>query len=170
MEWIIAGILAFFFFNQGSSSGDTPADNTPPATPQDFVNAWLPTAQLIEIAASVPAVFQISQAAEESGWGKSDLVKNANNYFGIKADKAWTGPVYNGYRKYTTPKDSWIDHASYLVTNKNYAAAFQIPDAGDPVEFATAVAGGGYATDINYLSKILDMISTVQGLMNKQAA
>ena len=39
----------------------------------------------------IPASIKLAQAILESSWGKSDLAKEANNYFGIKCGKDWDG-------------------------------------------------------------------------------
>lgn len=44
----------------------------------------------------IPASVTIAQAILESGWGRSLLSVEANNFFGIKAGKYWMGKVYSG--------------------------------------------------------------------------
>lgn len=157
---ILAGLAYLLWPNDAGA-------NTAPASPQDFINRFIDQARLTAVAGYVPVIFQLAQAALESNWGKSDIALNANNYFGIKADSAWQGDIYKGYRKYASPADSFTDHAIYLHQNARYKSAFNYAD--DPVAFATAVAGAGYATDFNYLPKMLDLIAQV-GNMTKQAA
>lgn len=72
----------------------------------------------------VPASVTLAQYATESGYGKSWLAKNANNYFGIigsyhgqsvyKTDRNW--------RKYPSMKESFEDHGR-LLSSGRYAEA-----------------------------------------------
>lgn len=115
----------------------------------------------------------IAQAILESNWGKSDLSKLYNNYFGVKASESWTGKVVelptiecdadgNCYRTtalwrvYDNPLQSLGDHSNLLhnsryngvVGEKNYYTAI------------TIIKNGGYATDPNYVDKISNIIET----------
>ena len=72
----------------------------------------------------VPASVTLAQYATESGYGKSWLAKNANNYFGIigsyhgqsvyRTDRNW--------RKYPSMKESFEDHGR-LLSSGRYAEA-----------------------------------------------
>lgn len=72
----------------------------------------------------VPASVTLAQYATESGYGKSWLAKNANNYFGIigsyhgqyvyKTDRNW--------RKYPSMEESFDDHGR-LLSSGRYAEA-----------------------------------------------
>ncbi|MCK5774913.1 MAG: glucosaminidase domain-containing protein, partial [Bacteroidales bacterium] len=42
----------------------------------------------------IPASITLAQGILESGAGKSGLAKDANNHFGIKCHKGWTGDTY----------------------------------------------------------------------------
>ena len=45
--------------------------------------------------ASIPASITLAQAIFETGWGRSTLAKEANNFFGIKcAGAKWKGETY----------------------------------------------------------------------------
>lgn len=72
----------------------------------------------------VPASVTLAQYATESGYGKSWLAKNANNYFGIIGS-------YNGqsvyrtdrnWRKYSSIAESFDDHGR-LLSSGRYAEA-----------------------------------------------
>jgi LysM repeat protein len=110
----------------------------------------------------VPASVTIAQAILESGWGRSELTRQANNYFGIKG----TGPagsvtmrtreVINGretyvnaqFRKYNSAAESFADHAQFFIRNPRYATAMQ--HTNDAFRFAAEIHKAGYATDPNY--------------------
>ena len=42
----------------------------------------------------IPSI-TLAQGILESGWGTSELAVKANNLFGVKAGKGWTGPTYD---------------------------------------------------------------------------
>lgn len=62
-------------------------------TPVEFFAALTPAAQQLNKTTGIPASFTLAQAALESAWGESGLAKRANNLFGVKADRSWTGDV-----------------------------------------------------------------------------
>lgn len=111
----------------------------------------------------------LAQAALESGWGKSGI---GNNMFGIKAGSSWTGKTqlvwtteeYNGvkqkvqakFRDYDSIDDAVLDHAEVLSADR-YAA---VRTAKNYKEAAEAVKAGGYATDSEYVSKIVSTIES----------
>ena len=75
----------------------------------------------------------IAQAIIESGWGQSQLTKDSNNLFGIKADNRWDGDsievmtsenysdkIKAKFRKYESINESIKDHGKFLSENKRY--------------------------------------------------
>lgn len=124
----------------------------------------------------VPASVASAQAILESGWGKSDLAQEANNYFGIKCADGETGSnasscvnydtwevidgndttVNDAFRAYSSPSDSFLDHGQFLTENPRYAEAFNHSD--DPDQFIREVAKAGYATDPEYADKIISLM------------
>jgi len=118
---------------------------------------------------------KMAQAALETGWGKS-TIGNANNLFGIKATGEhtpyWTGDMVNAstqenygsgnvtiqdnFRAYKTISDSIKDHSHLLLTLPRYEA---VKTAKTPEEQLQAIKDGGYATDPNYVSKLLNIIN-----------
>ena len=56
----------------------------------DFFKRYYEYAATVERQYSVPALFTVAQSALETGWGKK---APANNMFGVKANKTWTGKV-----------------------------------------------------------------------------
>lgn len=113
----------------------------------------------------------IAQAALESGWGKSTLTKNYNNFFGMKAGSSWNGPTVdlpttecdsNGdcyrtiatWRVYNSPLDSIKDHSN-LLHNKRYSG---VVGEKDYYKALTIIKNGGYATDPSYVNKLSDII------------
>jgi flagellum-specific peptidoglycan hydrolase FlgJ len=141
-------------------------------TPSEFISKIRPGADLCEATKGIPSEFTVAQAALESGWGSSKLTLNANNLFGIKADKSWRGSttmmmtseyikgkwirVPATWRRYDTWADCLLDHADFFHVNSRYKLALEF--AHDPRKFAIAVAGAGYATDPDYAEKIIRII------------
>lgn len=122
----------------------------------------------------------IAQAALESGWGTSRLSAEYNNYFGVKASptqysSAWnpqTSPTVNlateeydnGYnptvatwRVYSSPADSLRDRNALLATNPRYSSALK---ATTPQQQVEAMKVGGYATDPDYVQKVMNTIAS----------
>jgi flagellar protein FlgJ len=125
----------------------------------------------------VPASVIMAQAILESGWGRGDLPKTANNYFGMKCplgkvtgtavgcrsfptkecDSAGCHPAVESFKVYNSVLDSLRDHSLTLSSMKRYAPAFSY--SGNPNQFAAEVHKAGYATDPNYTSLLTGIMS-----------
>lgn len=141
--------------------------------PQEFINAYKGYAIDTQNRYNVPASITMAQAIIESSWGESSLTKQANNFFGIKADTSWNGnfvvmqtrEVFNGqsvminskFRKYSSPVDSFNDHAKFLIDNSRYANLFLIPIT-DYKSWAKIIKADGYATGLNYSDSLINLI------------
>lgn len=122
----------------------------------------------------------VSQGAQESGWGTSQRMINANALFGFKVGKskwhfgdAWedkaysskTKEVYNGkeviikdmFRAYDCIEDSITDYMDLLCVASRYKGAANNPD---PKSTITAIKNGGYATDPNYINAIMGIYNS----------
>lgn len=118
----------------------------------------------------------IAQAILESNWGKSSLAREACNLFGIKASKDWTGEVYKkqtkeqkptgevytitaDFRKYGSFLESIKDHDKFFVSTpwrvQNYK---KVLEAKNYKTQALALRECGYATDLNYGTKLIQLI------------
>jgi flagellum-specific peptidoglycan hydrolase FlgJ len=140
-------------------------------TPAEFLDAIVPAARASHRLTGIPASFTLAQAALESGWGASKLSRDGCNLFGVKADKAWKGPVLlmqtrevrggksvmemARWRKYATWADCLADRVEFFKRNPRYKACFK-ETTGDG--WCRAVAAAGYATDPHYADKLLAMI------------
>lgn len=138
-------------------------------TPEEFISAIAPSARMSATTTKIPASFVIADAALESGWGSH---APGLNFFGVKADPSWTGPVtvqntrefWNNkwvmiqtkFRAYSSWLGSLNDHASFLLENPRYQPAFAFTD--DSEVFAREIADAGYATDPTYAQKIIEII------------
>lgn len=112
-----------------------------------------------------------AQALLESNKGNSGLTQKANNLFGIKADKRWTGPYItmptkenvNGqlvtvqakFRSYGSWSESIHDHSNFLLTNKRYSNLIGVTDYRLA---CILIKQDGYATSATYTQTLLDTI------------
>jgi peptidoglycan hydrolase-like protein with peptidoglycan-binding domain/LysM repeat protein len=164
----------------GGSTGGTPSTGTPstggvtgplPKTGNAFMDKMAADAIKSQRETGVPASVTLAQAALESGWGKSGLTTQGNNFFGIKGKGPAgsvtmpTKEVLNGkrvtvdapFRKYNSPSESFADHGNFLRQNKRYSEAFK--HTGDAERFAKEIHKAGYATDPEYSNKLIAMIN-----------
>lgn len=119
----------------------------------------------------------IAQAAIETGWGTSSLMVKAHAYFGIKAGSDWTGKVYSSstgevyggvsqtiyatFRAYDNEGESVADYYNLICSLSRYAAAVSYPgNVRTARDTVTAIKEGGYATDPDYVNKVLGIIDS----------
>lgn len=113
----------------------------------------------------IPASISLAQGILESGCGTSELAVKANNHFGIKCHKEWTGPTFHMdddekdecFRKYKNPEQSWLDHSNFLTTRPRYAGLFNLPTT-DYKAWAKGLKAAGYATNPQYAEKLIQII------------
>lgn len=100
----------------------------------------------------------ISQCILESGWGNSELSKQGNNLFGIKADSYWDGKsidmltsenyndkVVASFRSYSSIEHSIKDHGKFLKENPRYEKN-GLFEAKHYTTQAQALEDAGYST------------------------
>ena len=112
----------------------------------------------------IPACITLAQGLLESGAGMSELATKANNHFGIKCHKDWTGETYSHddetaaecFRKYRRAKDSYEDHSLFLMRPR-YASLFELP-ISDYKGWAHGLRRCGYAIDPTYAAKLIKLI------------
>lgn len=112
----------------------------------------------------IPASVTLAQGILESANGKSQLSRDCNNHFGIKASKSW---LQNGgqYRLFDDDKpnekfcfyasvaDSYEHHSKILANSDRYKACFNLsPD--DYKGWTAGLQKGGYATNKQYASSL----------------
>jgi flagellum-specific peptidoglycan hydrolase FlgJ len=113
----------------------------------------------------IPASIILAQGILESGAGRGRLAVNANNHFGIKCHKEWTGDSVKQdddaeqecFRKYNDPSESFKDHAVFLSGRSRYAVLFELPK-DDYKAWAKGLRAAGYATDPRYPEKLISYI------------
>jgi LysM repeat protein len=112
----------------------------------------------------IPASITLAQGLLESGAGKSTLAVEGNNHFGIKCTD-WKGDkLYQDddqknecFRKYADAKESYEDHASFLVTRSRYASLFSLKPT-DYKNWAIGLQSAGYATSQSYATNLIGLI------------
>ncbi|MGQ9898520.1 MAG: LysM peptidoglycan-binding domain-containing protein [Acidobacteriota bacterium] len=141
-----------------------------PRTGNAFIDSIAADAIRSQRATGVPASVTIAQAILESGWGRSQLTRQANNYFGIKGEgpagsvTMRTREVINGrevyvnaqFRRYNSAAESFTDHGQFFIRNSRYATAMQ--HTNDAFRFAAEIHRAGYATDPNYTNLLHRLI------------
>lgn len=90
----------------------------------------------------------LGQAAIESARGTSNFAKNRNNYFGYQAYDS--DP--NKAKGYGTPEESINDYLDLIMSYKGVPEAIK---SGDPQAVIKAIKANGYATDPNYVNKVM---------------
>lgn len=127
----------------------------------------------------------IAQAILETGYGKSDLARQANNLFGMKTvlskcrwNTVWDGKsiytkltqehtpsgsvvaVSHDFRKYRSLTESIQDHSAYLLSSLSsgqprYAGINACSNYEDAVNI---IVQGNYSSDCNYAEKLCSII------------
>lgn len=69
----------------------------------------------------VPVGLTLCQAIAESGGGTSNLAEHQNNFFGIKTGDNWNGDSNNGFRCYSSARESFLDYGQFMY--KHYPNA-----------------------------------------------
>jgi flagellum-specific peptidoglycan hydrolase FlgJ len=128
---------------------------------EDFAKVAMAEMKLYKI----PASITLAQGILESGSGYGRLAAEANNHFGIKCHKGWTGgEIYHDddalqecFRTYKDASYSYRDHSLFLKDRKRYSGLFDL-DKDDYVGWAHGLRRAGYATDPKYPEKLISLI------------
>jgi len=129
-----------------------------------YIETYAATAQEEMRQYGIPASITLAQGILESGAGEGDLVRKANNHFGIKCHD-WKGAkVYHDddekgecFRKYSNPKFSYRDHSLFLTNRGRYSDLFKL-SKDDYKGWARGLRAAGYATDKKYPQKLISLI------------
>ena len=125
----------------------------------------------------------LSQAALETGWGKSIVASgdnvNSHNLFNIKADKRWLGASVStttteykdgvshqekaAFRAYGSYQESFDDYVNFIKNNPRYKEALEVVEK--PEQYMKELQQAGYATDPDYASKVMKIVESKQ-MMN----
>ncbi|WP_432830335.1 sporangiospore maturation cell wall hydrolase GsmA [Dactylosporangium sp. CA-092794] len=155
-----------------------PAGPTGTMTNEQFLAASVPPAQQSQRDTKVPASVTLAQAILESGWGRSSLSANDRNFFGMKCFNNAPGSYAVGctsystqecnaqgactttvatFRSYASSLDSFRDHGANLKSLPRYAAAFNYTN--NPNQFIAEIHKAGYATDPQYTTKVVALMT-----------
>lgn len=135
----------------------------------DYINTYKSIAQNNMRTYGIPSSIILGQGILESGAGTGPLSVLANNHFGIKCHKDWSGPSvkYDDdeeqecFRKYNEPSESYQDHAVFLTNRTWYAPLFQL-EKDNYKDWARGLKNAGYATDPKYPDKLIAIIERYQ--------
>lgn len=113
----------------------------------------------------IPASITLAQGILESDNGNSTLARKANNHFGIKCHKSWSGPTFTHdddrpnecFRKYKTAEKSFYDHSEFLAKHQRYAFLFDLKIT-DYKSWARGLKKAGYATNSKYDKLLIRII------------
>ena len=152
---------------------------------QAFIDEIAPLAKADMAKNGICAAVTIAQAILESGWGRSDLAKNAHNLFGMKKNlsgNTWACSTWDGkrvctkdtkevystgaatgkaeFRVYNSYAESVGDHSAYLAGAKNGNSLRFAGVVGqtDYRKAAQIIKNGGYATAPDYVDKICRIV------------
>jgi len=131
----------------------------------NYISQYKDWAMQEQMRVGIPASVTLAQGIYETGAGSSELATIANNHFGIKCKKAWTGETFahtddapnECFRKYTNAYQSYMDHSNYLSTEKRYQILFTY-GVDDYKAWCRGLKQCGYATNPKYAQLIINVI------------
>lgn len=142
-------------------------------TVEQFIAATRNAALAVHQKYGVNPYVTMAQSALETGWGKH---APGNMYFGIKAGPTWKGKkqslwtkefrngkmvdVQQWFRAYDNAEQSFEDYAKLITTKPWFRSALQY--SNDELKYITEIQKGGYATDPDYISKIMSIVNTLK--------
>ncbi len=127
----------------------------------------------------IPASIKLAQGMLESDLGRSPLASKANNHFGIKCGKDWSGQTYQKlddetdsigvsvescFRVFSSAEESYLAHSTFLrnpAKKSRYGFLFELATT-DYVGWANGLKFAGYASDPSYPSKLIKIIENYQ--------
>lgn len=134
-------------------------------TPEMYIEMFKDAAISDMMKTGVPSSITLAQGMYESDYGNSPLAKGANNHFGIKCHKEWSGDTYHKdddapnecFRKYENVTQSYDDHSDFLRSRERYHSLFEL-EITDYKGWSHGLKKAGYATNPVYASKIIGLI------------
>jgi flagellar protein FlgJ len=171
MTWlfILLGAAVIFIVENSQANASDVGAVSPQSLPSGSGPDWFSTAIATAAASAnmrgIPVSFMAAQAAQESGWGSSNLAKNYNSLFGIAAvgstNQYWKGAAHQAAdgqptRAYDKWSDSISDWARLIQTR--YPDAYASARSNNIQGFAQLLVAGGYNTaDPTYASAIVSI-------------
>lgn len=122
-----------------------------------YFERMFPYAQKASANTNLPTSVILTQWGHETGFGTSEVSKNAKNHGGIKkvASSIASGS-YGVYASYSS-LDQFVEDYSRVMNLSYYT---KIRDAGSPDETIAAFAGSPYAEDQSYAEKLRGIFTT----------
>lgn len=168
MRFIVQFVFVIFFLAQpfGLMAQPKPTAEFPfKMTVEQYLEKYSTIAVAEMHRSRIPASITLAQGLLESGNGNSRLALVANNHFGIKCKKDWTGEsikedddeAQECFRKYPTAEDSYKDHSNFLMNGQRYAFLFDL-EPTDYKGWAEGLKRAGYATNPNYPNLLISLI------------
>lgn len=146
---------------------------------ENYISTFKNVAISEMIRTGIPASIKLAQGILESDLGRSPLAYQANNHFGIKCGKDWSGNVYykhdddldssgviieSCFRAFANAEESYLAHSEFLTDpakKSRYGFLFSLGST-DYVGWANGLKFSGYATDPSYPSKLINIIEKFQ--------
>lgn len=136
---------------------------------EDYINMIYPKALEIGRKYGLDPVTIMTQAVLETGWGRQVA---GNNHFGVKSHGRSGGvqvtthehvngkpvKIRDSFRAYDNWEDSMEDYAKFLQENPRYGDALKQSGYANQLQ---GLADAGYATDVNYATKMQDVARSV---------
>lgn len=114
----------------------------------------------------------LAQAILESAWGKSQLAKKYNNFFGMKTGRGWKGEkaelstkeeingelvtVTGSFRAYPDIESGIAGYFDF-IKSKRYA---NLKETNNYVDYATKLKEDGWATSSGYTKSLINIVET----------
>lgn len=117
------------------------------ATWDEFKQIAAPIAEEYDI----PLAVLLGQAALETGYGTSYNAQVKNNWFGLGAYDANPEKSFS----FSSPEESIRYYAELISKDPRYAKAYEKRD--NPFEMIREIKKAGYASDPNYVSKVVNI-------------
>jgi LysM repeat protein len=157
-------LFLFGFFSAGRALSQNPDYE---AQVRKYIETYRDIAVREMMVYRIPASITLAQGIFESNAGTSRLATEANNHFGIKCHKEWTGMTLiqddetknECFRKYDNPEESFRDHSYFLTQRDRYRDLFSL-DITDYKGWAHGLKEAGYATNPKYPEKLINTIET----------
>ncbi len=144
---------------------------------ENYISAYKNIAVVEMRRTGIPASIKLAQGILESDLGRSPLANQANNHFGIKCGKDWTGNTYfkhddetdiegasieSCFRAYINAEESYLAHSEFLTLPSKQSRYGFLFDLGtsDYVGWANGLKFSGYATDQSYPTKLIRIIES----------
>lgn len=132
---------------------------------QEYIDTYKDIAMRKMREYKIPASITLAQGILESGCGGSILATEANNHFGIKCHKGWTGKCFyhdddekgECFRAYQNAEESFDDHSIFLTTRDRYSGLFELK-VDDYKAWAHGLKKAGYATNPQYAPLLIKII------------